>query len=392
MLGHIPLRNGGPLPLESIRRILIIRLDGIGDYLLFTPFLRELRRAVPDFTRICLVTTPELLELANRNPHIDDALSFQFGIGRMCTRPGVGPPSSQFVELMRCRRKLRAFQPDLAIVPRWDIDSPHPAMLSWLSGARRRIGYGRRPTTSGSPNNQSYKALLSVTVPATGPPQHEVLQSLALLRVLGAAPRSSDLEVHISEQEREWAASFVIDKGHVGRGPLIALGVGARHRKRRWPVENFVTLGRRLVETHGAHLLVVGGADDVPISEEIVVQIGDSHVISTVGLASLGQAAALLSLCSLFIGNDSAPMHLAAAVAVPVVELSCHAKTGDIFDANSPVRFGPWGVAHTVLCPTDARPPCTRNCSADVAHCIQEIHVTEVAQAAARLLTGCVSL
>lgn len=387
VLACIPARSEPLLPLECTSRVLIIRLDGIGDYVLFTAFLRELRHALSTSAKICLVTTPEVLALARHNPHVDDVVSVRFGIGKLDHQSGVLDAAGQVWEFLRCRRALRSFQPELAIVPRWDVDSFHPSLLAWLSGAPRRVGFGKRTSSGSVPQHQGSKTLLSLLVPPTGPPQHEVVKSLSLLTVLGATPRSSHLEINICHEDDDWATALLAENSPARLAPLIALGIGARHAKRRWPVEHFVKLGRWLVESHGAHLVVVGGVDDVLPAAEIKSRLGQNHVLAITGAASLGQTAALLKRCSLFVGNDSAPMHLAAAVDVPVIELSCHPKTGDDFHPNSPIRFGPWGVAHMVLCPDEAQAPCKRSCSAEFAHCIRQVGTTEVAEAASILLT-----
>ena len=86
--------------------------------------------------------------------------------------------------------------------------------------------------------------------------------------------------------------------------------------------------------------------------------------------------------------STRADTRLAAATGVPVVEISCHPANGSAASANSPRRFGPWGVPHRVLQPESAQPPCVGECVADEAHCICGVTVEQVKEAITSLLNA----
>jgi heptosyltransferase-2 len=121
------------------------------------------------------------------------------------------------------------------------------------------------------------------------------------------------------------------------------------------------------------------------LGRELERQLGGT-VINSVGRTTLREVCALLKHCQLYIGNDTGAMHLAAAAGVPVVEISCHPLNGSHFHANSPRRFGPWGVDFTVLQPEKAIEPCSDGCTAFQAHCIQTVTVADVRNAAEKHL------
>jgi heptosyltransferase-2 len=104
------------------------------------------------------------------------------------------------------------------------------------------------------------------------------------------------------------------------------------------------------------------------------------------GRTTLRETAAVLERCRLYVGNDSGPLHLAAAGGVPCVEISCHPATGRPDHENSPDRFGPWGVPHVVLRAASPRAPCDGYCGAQAPHCILEVDVDAVVAAADSLL------
>ena len=108
--------------------------------------------------------------------------------------------------------------------------------------------------------------------------------------------------------------------------------------------------------------------------------------INSAEKATLRQAVALLKRCRLFVGNDSGPMHIAAAVGLPAVEISCHPIDGSLFHSNSPRRFGPWGVSHVILQPKNKLDFCTDACNASHAHCIRGVTVEQTKEAITSLL------
>ena len=168
---------------------------------------------------------------------------------------------------------------------------------------------------------------------------------------------------------------------HVKSGDvLIGMGIGASASKRMWPAERFSELGLWLRDTFGARVLAVGGPGEEELGAILARDLGSS-VLNAVGQATLRQTALLQKCCRLFVGNDTGTMHMAAAVGVPVIELSCHPRSGDVWSANSPLRFGPWGVRHIVLQPGSAQPNCVIECVADRPHCILHITVEQAKRA-----------
>jgi ADP-heptose:LPS heptosyltransferase len=100
----------------------------------------------------------------------------------------------------------------------------------------------------------------------------------------------------------------------------------------------------------------------------------------------LRESAAVLELCTLFIGNDSGPKHMAAAMKTPVIEISCHPLTASADFEYSPSRFGAWGKDVRVVQPNYSRSPCSEGCRANEAHCILGVEPRRVIEEASVLL------
>jgi len=142
-----------------------------------------------------------------------------------------------------------------------------------------------------------------------------------------------------------------------------------------------------LVQKHAARIVVIGGKGEEALGDEIVRELGHRG-INTAGRTTLRQAAALMQRCALYVGNDTGPMHLAAAAGLRVVEISCHPRDGSRAHPQSPARFGPWRVPHAILQPHAPTAPCTNTCIAEAPHCILNVQVDSVKDAVERLL-GC---
>lgn len=104
-------------------------------------------------------------------------------------------------------------------------------------------------------------------------------------------------------------------------------------------------------------------------------------IFDLIARTKLRQMAALLTKCGLFIGNDTGAMHIAAAMKVPVIEISSWSRRGYPLSANAPTRFRPWKTRHCILTPDSPIPPCRYHCFSEEAHCIKKISVDDVKNA-----------
>lgn len=365
---------------RSYQRLLVIRLDEIGDVVLSTAFVRELRRQFPD-ADITWVVRSGVHNLVALCPYVDRVLGISAGV----VAPGLTPLRERASHLVRTFRfasaKLWGLDIQVAIVPRFDTDWYGAAQLAYCSGAFARVGYSSRPLDTAGTSPPNYDVLFTALI-ATSADLHEAERGRELLQHLGLRAASDELELWFSDDDHARAATLL---GSAPDHPVVALGVGAGHPSRRWPAESFRGVAADLIAC-GFSVVVLGDAGDERAGELIVQQTGGG-ALNLTGRCSLRETAAVLKRCALYIGNDSAPMHMAAAVKTPVVEISSHPQSGAPDHARSPRRFGPWKVPHRVLQPERPLPPCTDSCTQPAAHCIKQITVEEVL-AAARTLVG----
>jgi len=371
MLGGVSKYRGpSGSELKEAKTVLVIRPDAVGDLVLMSAFLRELRKSKKE-ARIILVVDERFANLLELCPWIDELQTFN-SVGAV--------PAWRFRKYKQvwkfARTSLRKKQIDLALLPRWDVDFHHAASTAYFSGARARIGYSETVHPGKQWFNRGSDKLLTRAIDDREP-KHEVERNLDFLRAVGGTAVDDSLELWLSEEDREYAKRVFEPEGVGEDKRIIGLVPGAGHPKRQWPLGRFIQLGLLLLREFDCRIVIVGGPGDRERASRLSEALGP-RAVSVAGQTTLRQTAALLERTNLVIANDSGPMHLAAAAGVPVVEISCHPADGDPLHANSPRRFHPWASQYGVVQPKHTQSPCTSSCEWHDAHCILGVSVEMV--------------
>lgn len=309
-------------PRQACQRILVTVLSPIGDTLFATPAIRLLRRAYPD-AYIAALAFPTNQGIIQGNPDLDEIF----------THPTIEwwPGPAYHINLLR---RLRGLRFDLGI----DL-----CTAFWIT--RLIIGPRRRMILPFAP----YWWILPTTQ-ASDPPTHAVRRYLEALEPLGLRDPDPVLHLDLSQSERGFAAEFLEANGLTAAKPLIAIhpgGAGFRGKK-RWHADGFGAIGQALASRYGARIILLGGDSDQSIAQRVAGQIGKAAVNGS-GAITLKETAAVIERCDIFIGNDSSPLHMAAAVGTPVV---------GIYGPSNPANFHPIGVDHAIVQAHGACAPC----------------------------------
>jgi ADP-heptose:LPS heptosyltransferase len=358
--------------------MVVVRLDTIGDLVLMSPFLRELRLSNP-IAWITMVVDPRFVNLVELCPHVNEVLTFD---PRFLGR--TGRLQTHFRALRFAQTNLWPRKFDLALLPRWGADSCHAAYVAYFSRAKWRVGYSENVSSLKQHLNRNFDVFFTRTIDDRKP-KHEVESNLDFLRAIGGTAHDDRLELWLSEEDREQAWKALASRGVRHTDLVIGMAQGAGHPKRLWPIDRFIELGRFLEREFGARLLVVGGPDDADRASRLSEELG-STAVNVSGKMTLRQTAALLTQTRLVVSNDSGPMHLAAAAGAAVLEISCHPVGGDPGHANSPVRFHPWTEPYVALQPREPVAPCASACEQQDAHCILGVSLDAAKTAAKALL------
>jgi lipopolysaccharide heptosyltransferase II len=338
----------------SIKRILLVRPRRMGDIILTTPALRALRSAFPE-AYLCYLVEKPYARLIEGNGLVDEVLAIK--------------PDPGLVGLLTIIKKLRRKKFDVAL----DFHGgPRSALLVLASGSRWKIGYKTK-----------YKAwVYDYLVPrsyASGP-VHSVINHLNLVRILKPETgQEFSLKVPPSRpEEREKIEAFWKQAGLFSR-KVLALHISAGNRFRDWGKENLVSFLEGLDSWSEVWPLLIGSKEDKAREKEILESLG-RPVPSLVGQTSLGELIAVLEKADLFVGPDSGPMHLAAALNKPIVAL---------FGPTLPAHFAPWKAKAIILeRPMACRPCRQRFCPEKNFACLKTIKPEEVIAACQNLLSS----
>lgn len=370
-------RKRSPMTASQLRRVLAVQLADMGDIILTSPFLRELRRFLPR-AKISLVIQPSMFNLVEKCPYVDEVLPFQWRVVKDWKVAFRGRAVWWLKASGLARRHLWKRHFDAAISLRWNNDPCQAAslILMYVSGAPSRIAY------INNPNDFMFHRLgdvnrLTTQGPARGAPKHEVERQLDILRFMGAHPEDTSLEVWTTQDDERFAKNLLKECGLADSHLLIAFAPGAAWAYRRWPVNRFIELGQWLQETYQAYILIIAGKGERGLGLHVERGLHSRQTINLTGKTTLREMASILKFCKLFVGNDSGPMHVATASGVPSVGL---------FGPGEYERFRPWGTSHEVIRLGVSCNPCSENCQFNEARCIRGITVSQVKEVLSKKL------
>ncbi len=282
-------------------KILVISLAGIGDTLMATPLIHEVRLNFPEAVVEAFVMWPGSREVLEGNPHLHAVHQ------RNILREGFGA-TLEFTSSLRARRYDLSFN----TYPQSRLEY---RVVARLIDARQRLAHRYD-------NPLPFDPLLVTDTVAQDYHRHAVENNLALLAPAHARPRLVEhtYELFLTDAEHAWAEDFLV-RHHLEGQPLLGLHVGSGRTKnlalRRWPLDCFADLARQLLGRHpNLAILLFGGPEERDDHTRLLGSVHDARVRS-VDAPGLRPAAALLARCRSFLSVDTVLMHLAAAVRVP---------------------------------------------------------------------------
>lgn len=350
-------------------KILVIRLDEIGDMVMMSSFLRELRRNYPT-AHITLVVNLEVYNLVELCPYVDETLNFPRRGGRYSFYRNL------WSAVLFSYRYLKKEHYELALVPRFDADAGYGAgMLAFLSGAKKRVGYSEYVLPHKMISDKGYDGFYTrLLFSKTAVVLHEVERNLDVLRCIDGDIADDSLEVWFDDADRDKYCGILSSLGDVE--VKIVLSISSGSPKREWPAEKFIELIKELAPLKNIAWVIVGAGKRAVTSAREIEKVYP-FAINLVNQTTLRETAAIIDACDIYLGGDTGLMHIAAALKKRGVVISCHPIWADEDHANSPKRFGPWKSPMQIVRPR-ALPGCEHGCDREDAHCIREISVEDV--------------
>jgi heptosyltransferase-2 len=215
--------------------------------------------------------------------------------------------------------------------------------------------------------------------------KHELEYTLDILKSINVEVFDKSLYVPVKKSNEASVEAKLSQRGVRGSDLLIAVHADASCPSKRWPLGRFASLIEKLKTSCDVRIVLVSGPEEVAKIAELKHRL-KSEVIDFSGQTSVGELAALLKRCKLFISNDSGPVHIAAAVGTPSVVIFGRKQPG-----LSPKRWAPTGKEDVVLHKDVGCEVCLAHNCKNGFKCLEAITVDEVFNAVEKLLISLTS-
>jgi len=365
--------------MTSPKKILVVKLDALGDIISITPFLEVLGRSFPDAEITYVVGSWSKAVLQN-NPDIDDLIvvdsqKWQKGLlGKLSERK-------------RILKELIPQKFDTVFI----LHGPAPfafwEKITSQLGAQNRIGYRKhaaKTTFTKSQKLPEYQDHLFKVLD-----KNRAEHYLDLLRVAGVEDTANrGNQLYPSAQDLAFADDY-FTKHELAGHPIIAFSPGGavnpgmKQLAKRWPLERFADAIKQLSEWNSdLRFVAIGGPGDREVIDQVIAKLPPSmkqKVFSSAGETNVHQSATLIAKSNLFIGNDSGPLHIASTTKTPLIA---------IFGPTNPEVDAPYKLKGKILFHKTKTSPCYTMDCAGHDRCIDHVTVDEVVSAAKGLLAN----
>lgn len=326
----------------TINEILVIKLRYLGDVLLMTPCLQAIKENVPH-ANVTVVVNKGTEAVLHNHPCVDNIVTVD---------------RRSFAKRYRAVRRLRKRRYDLVL----DLtDGDRSAIMTRLIRARYRVGYNAEHRWRG----RCYDQIIH------GDPDemHSVDYYLQAIKEIGLTISAHDPTLSCAPDDEHYAHELLVDHGIDREAQLLMIHPGSRWEAKSWLAERFAAVADTIQASRSMRVVFAGSEQERARVKNIQAQMSTTSV-SIVGQTTVLQLAAVMKRCVLFLGNDNGPMHMAAALGLPVVAL---------FGPTNPKVWGPWGKGHRVFFKdVDCRACFLPGCHLASQSCMAKISVDEV--------------
>lgn len=336
-------------PTQDPKNIIIRMPNWLGDLVMATPIIHDVRRKWPNasITAMCQSNVGPLLKA---DPNLTEIYSYK--------KPSGWIHRGQHMDIID---SLKKGEYDLGIILTNSFSS---AWWFWLGSVSNRIGF--------KGNFRNFLLNKAVPFPENKETQHLVLTYKSLLLPMGIPISDTVPNLYVTPQEKTAAHELLANHNHTfGKQILVGINPGAAYGSAKcWLPERFRSVTELLLKNPNITVVYFGDSAGAPLVNDICNGLGP-RVINLAGRTTIRELLALIESCNVLLTNDSGPMHIAAALKVPLVAL---------FGSTSEVKTGPYGQGTIIHKHVECSPCYKRTCPIDF-RCMKRISVDEVYQA-----------
>ncbi len=331
---------GHPLFRHSeIKRILAVKVDHIGDFITAIPAIRRLKQIFPAAS-IHVLASRAARAFAATLDCVDEFIEFEF----FHPISGLGQRQISQEEFQALSQRLAPYRFDIAVDLRKHLDTRD---VLRYTPARFLAGYdymGQFPFLDVALEWEGDKNLQRKR-------SHVTDDLINLVEAIGTAGAVERTRLDLAASSEGPPDFLENDARALFAKPVVAVHPGVGNAMRQWPAEHFAALIDLLVEKNAVNAVLIGGPEEAELAAEVLGQVVHrDSVVSLVGKTPLRELPALLSACALYVGNNSGPKHIAAALGVPTIGIH-----SGVVDA---IEWGPIGKRAVALRRNMACSPC----------------------------------
>lgn len=336
------------------KNIIVKMPNWIGDAVMATPILHDLRKRYPD-ARLTALCQSNIAPLLDRDPNLTEVISYK--------KPNGWIHRAEHRDVIE---PLQRGEYDLGILLTNSFSS---AWWFYRGKVKERIGFKK--------HFRSWLLTEAVPLPHSLETEHLVHTYKRLLLPLGIPISDTKPKLYLDKEDQEYARSFFALQQIAKGTTVIGINPGAAYGSAKcWPPERFKELANRLSANPSLCVLFFGDKNSAPMIDEICRSL-PPNVLNVANKTSLRQLMALIASCSVFLTNDSGPMHIASALEVPLLAL---------FGSTNDVKTGPYNGGVVLHKHVECSPCYKRVCPIDF-RCMTKITVDEVYQELIKLIT-----
>ena len=334
---------------QTYKNLLLIQLGDIGDVVLSIPAFRAVHENFPH-AKIIIAVREKARELIQHLPGVHGVISIN-----QDKRSLLREITYQWTFFSLVRR----YRFDLVMDFR---TGTRGAILAFLSGAQDRVGFFDHESFW---RNSLFTKLYRLDYDF---PQHMADYYSSLPLAYGVNVNDAIPVMHFTPAMEQQAARILEREKIPSELPMIAIQPFSLWQYKEWGVNKYVSLIQRILSEYNVTIVITGSRDEYDRAENIIDQCRDygRQMFNLAGKTSLEELAAMLKLCQLFIGSDSAGMHIAAAVGTPTVI---------IFGSSAPASWSPKGNNHAIVQKNMSCVPCRqKGCNGtEFSRCLEEL-------------------
>jgi len=279
-------------------KILIIKFSSLGDIILSTAALRQIREEFKDNHKVSFLVGEESKDVLLRCPYIDELLVADLKNKDRGLRG-----------LLNLAYILRKKNFDIVI----DLQNNRKShILAYLSGSLSRYGY----------DNKKFGFLLNHRIRDEKPAIDPVTHQFRILRMLGIELKDSHLELWPSQEDQHYIDNLLNAQWLSAQQRIIGINISVSFRweTKNWPLSHMAKLCEELGQ-RDFRVVITGTERDIEKAAALINMAKNAKIINACAKTTVNQLACLIKRCAVFISSDSSPLHIAAAVNTPFVAL-----------------------------------------------------------------------